>query len=95
MSMSEEMSEETAPGDSELWQYGNLFWGVSLVTRDLDNVLYLEADSVEVTANGDLVFVGEKGPLLVVAAGRWYTAWAASTSDGKAVAIHETEEMSL
>ena len=87
-----EEAPETAPEESE-WKYGNLYWGVATGRGRPTSRMYLEADSVEVTPNGDLVFTGEKGPLFIAAAGRWCSAWAASTSDGTPVAVHKTEKI--
>ena len=102
--MAEEMPEESLEESSEespgiaseepkLWQYGSLYWGVAVGLDKPTSRMYLEADGIKVAPNGSLVFTGAKGPLFIVAAGNWFSVWAASTSDGTPVAVHKTEEV--
>jgi len=90
---SPEESPEAAPEEPKLWQYGSLYWGVAMMPDEPIQKAYLEANGIKVTPNGDLVFIGEKGPLFIIAAGRWHSAWAAAIPDGTPVAIHKTEKV--
>jgi hypothetical protein len=80
-------------------KYGEFYWCIK-VTASEDNDIYVYADRLEVTVTGALIAWGgnrNKGgedqgpdmrkPVLMLAAGHWTAAFAASTFDGSAVAV--------
>lgn len=77
--------------------YGRFYWCVKTNLSDSGEI-YIHADSVELTADGSLVFWQHKesedpfGELsqrvnLSIAAGNWKACFAASVIDGHAVAV--------
>jgi hypothetical protein len=80
------------------------FIGASKGTASPDGEIYLKADRLEVTEAGALIAWGDhrdktseapgpnmQAPVLVLAAGHWTAAYAASILDGAAVAVEHWE----
>jgi hypothetical protein len=79
--------------------YGDSYWCVKVPQGISPNgEIYLHADKVEITANGDLVFwssTGENRPEpfqnLSLARGSWFVFFLASVIDGSAAAVEQWE----
>lgn len=73
--------------------YGYYYWCIKTVEGvSKDKEIYINADEVEITQNGDLVFwhtVDEKRVYqnLSISKGNWIVFYAASVMDGSAVAV--------
>jgi hypothetical protein len=77
-------------------QYGNSYWCIKVPQNISPNgEIYVFADRVEITSNGDLIFWREKDEKkfqnLVLASASWLVFFAASVIDGGAVAVEYWE----
>lgn len=69
----------------EAEDYGQYYWELKIKT---DENIYLYADVVKITENGDILFLQKSGILNVsFAKGEWVAVYAASIFDGSPVAI--------
>lgn len=81
--------------------YGRFYWCIKVPSNiSPDGEIYLHADKVEVTPNGDLLFwnsINEKNKKpfqnLALARGSWLVFFAASIIDGGAVAVEHWESV--
>jgi hypothetical protein len=84
--------EDAWMGNSNASKYGGIYWGVRSELSQTGEI-YVHADTVEVTPNGELIFWhnNEDGThrhqTLGFAPGSWACFFAASVEDGHAVAV--------
>ena len=83
-------------------EYGKFYWCIKSSPSG-DGEIYVKADRLEVTGAGTLIAWGgyrateetlipaEQQPVLLLAAGHWTVAYAASIHDGSAVAVEHRE----
>ena len=68
-------------------QYGKYYWCIKSDLSENGDI-YVFADKLKVTPNGDLICIGEDGPpVLALAAGHWKAFFAADVIDGAAAAV--------
>lgn len=73
--------------DADTLAHGKYYWCVK-TNLSKDGTIYLMADWVEISGNGDLVFLRSGGKVnLAIASGSWRAYFPASMIDGSAVAV--------